>query len=281
MQQQQREDLSILHTQIDRLKTHGPQRGALLLILACAGLVLGAACSSGASSSSATPKATAGAKVNALGTLTNADGWTRVEGLRGKRYCEVLLARIVAGRLNAEVWNSYGLNDCPDAAWKALDATKIKTERGVLAALLNGPRYWLMDAIEKKPDGERQTSTFGTIEMFRAASVDLGPPPPNLAPYGEHRVARQTVFEYSKGVEIYELVSADGKVYVMQSYSQQSNAALTQADLPGLAKQLKLLAGWTYRVRTLDGTLRVLAPNASAVVIQDDFSNTYQLIESN
>jgi hypothetical protein len=279
---QQWEDRNTLRTQIERLKTHAPRLRMPLLILACAGLALSAACSSGASS--ATPKATAGAagaKVNALGTLTNADGWTRVEGLRGKRYCEVLLARIVAGRLNAEVWNSYGLNDCPDAAWRALDAATIKTERGVLAALLNGPRYWLMDAIEKKPAGERQTSTFGTIEMFRAASVDLGPPPPNLAPYTERVVARETVFEYSKGAEVYEIVSTDGKVYVMQSYSQQSNAGLSEADLPGLATQLKLPAGWTYRVRTLDSTLRVLAPNGDATVVQDDFSNTYQLIATN
>ncbi|MDP9235883.1 MAG: hypothetical protein M3P30_00540 [Chloroflexota bacterium] len=270
-----------------RPKTPVPQHRALQLVFAGAGLILGLACSSTASMKSAHPSATAAAsseaaaKVNATGTLTNAQGWPRVEGLRGKRYCEVLLARIVDGRLNAEVWNSYGLNDCPDDAWQALDATAIKTERGVVAALRNGPRYWLMDAIEKKSMGARETTTFGTIEMFRAASVDLGPIPPNLAPYTERRVARETVFEYAKGSEVYELVSTDGEVYVMQSYSQQSNAALSEADLPGLAKQLKPPAGWTYRVRTLDSVLRVLTPTGDASVIQDEFSNTYQLIESN
>jgi len=271
--------------QLARLGTPASQHRTLLLILAAASLILGAACSSTASTKNADPSAKPAASgeptagVNATGTLTNAQGWPRVEGLRGRRYCEVLLARLVSGRLNAEVWNSYGLNDCPDAAWKALDATAIKTERGVLAALLNGPRYWLMDAIEKKADAERQTTTFGALEMFRAATVDLGPIPPNLAPYTERRVARETVFEYSKGAEIYELVSTDGKVYIMQSYSQQSNAGLAGADLPGLAQQLKLPAGWTYRVRTLDSTLRVLAANGEAEVLQDDFSNTYQLIE--
>jgi hypothetical protein len=248
-----------------------------VLIAAGAGLALVSACSSSASTQNASSSSTAGTNASP-GTLTNGQGWPRVEGLRGKRYCEVLLARVVDGHLNADVWNSYGLNDCPDDAWKALDATAIKTERGVLAALLNGPRYWLMDAIEKKPAGERQTTTFGTIEMFLAATVDLGPVPPNLAPYAEHRVARETVFEFSAGAQVYELTDPAGDVYIMQALSQQKDPALSEADLPGLASRITPPAGWTYRTRILDSTLRVLAPGAQAVVIQDDLSNTYQLL---
>lgn len=276
-----------MHTShIQRRRSSASVAPQLLLILVGVSLVLGAACGSSESTGNTSAPATAqpseatdGAK--ATGTLTNDQGWPRVEGLRGKRYCEVLLARVIDGRLDAEVWNSFGLNKCPDAAWKALDATAIKSERGVLAALLNGPRYWLMDAIEKKPTGERQTTTFGTLEMFLGATVDLGPIPPNLAPYTERRVARETVFEFSEGAEVYELITADGKVYVMQSYSQQANASLTEADLPGLGSRLTPPAGWTYRARTLDSTLRVLTHGAEATVLQDDLSNTYQLVESN
>ena len=257
------------------------------LILAGVSLMLAIACSPGKSrdeGSTLTARTVSATPPTARppGTLTNDQGWPRVEGLRSKRYCEVLLATVVDGRLNAAVWNSFGLNDCPDAAWKALDATAIKTERRVLAALLNGPRYWLMDAIEKKPGaGERKTTTFGTLEMFLAATVDLGPVPPNLAPYSEHRVARETVFEYSKGAEIYELTAADGRVFVMQSYSRQSDASLSESDLPGLAGRLTLPTGWTFRTRKLDSTLRVLTPASEAVVIQDDLSNTYQLVAPN
>lgn len=246
-------------------------------MLAGVTLIAGAACGSTSPTSSAEPSPSREAA--AAGTLTNDQGWPRVEGLRGKRYCEVLLLRIVEGRLNADVWNSFGLNECPDEAWKALDAPAIKADRGVLAALLNGPRYWLMDAIEKKPDGERRTTTFGTLEMFLGATVDLGPVPPNLAPYTERRVSRETAFEYAAGAEIYELAAADGKVYVMQSYSQGSQANLTEADLPALAGRLTPPAGWAYRVRTLDATYRVLSAGTVAVVIQDDLSNTYQLVK--
>jgi hypothetical protein len=241
-------------------------------------LAAGVACESGESGTADRREATAA--VSPVGTLTNADGWPRYEGFRGDRYCEVLLARVIEGRLNAEVWNTYGLNDCPPDEWAALDAQAIKTARGALAVILNGPRFWLMDAIERKPtDDERQTTTFGTLEMFLGATVDIGPVPPNLAPYTERRVARETVFEYSSG-NVYELVTADGRVFVMQSYSRQVNPSLTESDLGGLARLLKPPAGWTYRARTLDKPLRVRTAGSEAVVLQDELSNTYQLIES-
>ena len=253
-----------------------------MFVAAAASLVFAAACSSSASikTNDASPKSGA-TTAGPVGTRTNANGWPRVEGLRGKRYCEVLLVRIIEGRLNAEVWNSYGLNDCPDAAWKALDPAAIKADRGVLAALLNGPRYWLMDAIEKKPGGERQESDFGSIRMFKAATVDLGPPPLNPAPYTERVVARETVFEFAKGSEVYELVAADGRVFIMQAYSVQNDPTLTEAGLRSLATRIKPPVGWTYRVRTLDNALRVVSQNDQATVVQDDLSNTYQLVASN
>ncbi len=265
-----------------RVSPHQPS----LILLVGVTLIAGVACNSKASSKSAEPAATPAASREAAtggdptGTFTNAHGWPRVEGTRGRRYCEVLLARLVDGRLKAEVWNTYGLNDCPPAAWNALDAGAIKAKRGVLAVLLNGPRYWLMDAIEKDPAGPRQQTMFGSLTMFRAATVDLGPPPPNMAPYAGHRVARGAIFEYAKGSQVYELVDPSGKVYVMQSYSQQHDADLSASDLPALASRIKLPPGWTYRVRTIDATLRVQSPGPEATVIQDDLANTYSLIGS-
>ena len=252
-----------------------------ILVLAGGSLTIFSACGSTTSSSSASPSSTTNRPFApaSITTPTNDQGWPRVEGLHGKRYCEVLLARLIDARLNAEVWNTYGLNDCPDAAFKALDAAAIATERGVLRALLNGPRYWLMDAIEKKPVSQPQRTTFGTLDMFLAATVDLGPIPPNLAPYTERRVARDSVFEFSAGTEVYELTDPGGKVYVMQSYSEQGDAHLSAADLPGLASRITPPAGWTYKPRTLGSTLRVLTPSGEAVVIQDDFGNTYQLVQ--
>jgi hypothetical protein len=249
---------------------------ALISLFSTASLI---ACGGGSDAADTTPEGGSMTTPTVGATLTNADGWPRVEGLRGDKYCEVLLASAVDGHLVAEVWNSYGLNECPAEQWAALDAAEIKAaHEGVLFALLNGPRYWLMDAIEKKPAGPRETETFGEIKMFLAATVDLGPIPPNLAPYTERTVARETVFEFAAGQEVYQLTDGLGRVFIMQSYSQQSDPGLTEDALAQPGASIFPPPGWTFTSRTLDDTLRVLAPNNEAVVVQDPLGNTYQLI---
>ena len=69
--------------------------------------------------------------------------------LRGDRYWEVLLITVKADLATGEVWNTYPLNDCPQATWKAIDAKKLATDNNVPIAMLNGPRYWLMNSVEK------------------------------------------------------------------------------------------------------------------------------------
>ena len=255
-------------------------RIALSLVAALAFLAA-SACSGGDSASDAT--ATPGPDSEAaLQTTTTANGWTRVEGLRGDRYCEVLLPRIVEGRLNAEVWNTYGLNDCPEDEWKQLDAAAIKEERGSAAALLNGPRYWLMDAIERRPGLERKTSTFGPLQMFQAATVDIGPIPPDLSAFKERRVDRAAIFEFSEGAQIYELHTPEGKTYVMQAYSVQNDPALNEDALAtlGESQKLTLPAGWTYTTRVLDAPLRLQSKDDKGAVVQDNLNNSYTLVET-
>ncbi|HLH28813.1 MAG TPA: hypothetical protein VKW77_07840, partial [Acidimicrobiales bacterium] len=38
-----------------------------------------------------------------------------------KRYCEIIIPKVGTSPLQADVWNTYGLNDCPAKAWAALD----------------------------------------------------------------------------------------------------------------------------------------------------------------
>src|SRR6201996_5268048 len=101
--------------------------------------------------------------------------------LSGKRYGEVLLVTPGEAGPQANVYNSFPLNDCPAELWSALDAQAIATENGVAAALLNGPRYWLMNSIEKEQQGLQIRKTFGGIEMILQATVLLSSMDP--APY--------------------------------------------------------------------------------------------------
>jgi hypothetical protein len=200
-------------------------------------------------------------------------------GLRNLRYGEVLLLRAVDGRFEAEVWNTMGMNDCPQDAWDELDAEAIAADRGALLALLNGPRYWVLDYITANIRAEAPETTFGRLGMFRAAVVDFGTTPPTPGPWVERSILRETVFGFDAGREIYELVAPDGTTYVMQAYSRAVDGALSFEDLAGLGGRLALPDGWTYRVRTLTEELPLLSTDGVATVLQDDLQNTYQRVD--
>lgn len=193
----------------------------------------------------------------------------------GKRYGEVLLVGITESGPEATVYNTFPLNDCPADLWDKLDANALASENGATAALLNGPRYWLMSRIGKCGREVQEHKTFGGIEMIRQATVKLASMDP--APYKVNRVDRKAVFVFEPGREIYELVDPDGRRWVMQTYSQTVDATLTVADLPTLARRLSLPAGWRYEARTPSSPLRVDTTTAEAYVTQDDLANSYSL----
>jgi hypothetical protein len=213
-----------------------------------------------------------GATVTTI-TTTDTIGATT---MRGERYCEVLLVQPKDGTILADVYNSYPLNSCPAPLWEALDPAALAAEHGAALAILNGPRFWLMDSIEKVGEVSGLPKvTFGGIDMYRQASVEVGDGAAASTPYIPHAVDRRTVFSFDAGHEVYELVSADGTVYLMQTWSQQEDPTLVEADLAGLAPRLALPEGWTYRSRTLDEPLRVDTTTAAAQVLQDDLGNSY------
>lgn len=197
------------------------------------------------------------------------------ESMRGKRYCEVLLVKPIDGVPSAEVYNTFPLNDCPVDQWLAMDATAIAAEYAVPLAALNGPRYWLMDHVEAAAGEAPAPVSFGGMEMILRATVDLGSVGAGEPPYTEHHVNRKTVFGFETGSVVYELVATDGSIYVMQSWSQQVDATLDEAGLATLGERLALPAGWTFRVRTLTEPLDVVTTEQDAVVLQDEFKNTY------
>lgn len=209
-----------------------------------------------------------------------AAGTPRKDGLRGVRYCEVLLLTNDAGNFRADVWNTLGMNDCPQADWEALDAEAIGTERGALAAILNGPRYWTLDSITSDIRAGAAETTFGALGMFRAAVIDFGPDLPSQTPYTERSIVRETVFGFDADTEVYELVTPEGTTYVMQAYSQMKDPTLTANVLPDLGGRLDLPEGWAYRIRTLTEPLELLSTNGVATVLQDELQNTYQRVDA-
>ena len=148
-------------------------------------------------------------------------------GPGGKRYCEVLLVRLTPSGLVATVYNTFPLNGCPEVQWAALDVKAIAAANGVPFAELNGPRYWLMDTIDKERSGAEVVKTFGGIAMIEEATVVLGASVAAAEiPYTPHAVSRQASFTFAAGRQVYELVAPDGTVWVMQTYSQIKDPTL-------------------------------------------------------
>lgn len=202
--------------------------------------------------------------------------------MRGLRYCEVLLLNLTESGLQAEVYNTYPLNDCPNDVWQGLDGTAIAAAEQVPFALLNGPRFWLMDAVERLEDGSVISKTFsgsaGGIDMNRYAIVTLGTPDTIGQAYVAQSVDRKARFTFHSGSTIFVLIDTDGNRYVMQSWSQQRDPALTETDLVTLGERLELPDGWTFGTETLDSDLVVDSTGAPAQVFQDELMNTYSLI---
>ena len=208
--------------------------------------------------------------------------FTLREQLHGARYGEVLLVTGRLNRIEATVYNTLGLNECPDDLWQALDTEAIKKAYRARAVILNGPRYFLMDKVSIADPGE-EIFDFGGLQMRRLATVPL--PLTSLLgglhrhPYSEQPVRRTTVYVWNQGREVYELVAPDGATYVMQSYSLAVDRTLTEADLPVLGARLRLPAGWSYRVRRLEDEW-ALSVEREARVVQDELENSYQRVES-
>jgi hypothetical protein len=73
-----------------------------------------------------------------------------IDHMRGVRYGEVLAVFDREGRLEAEVYGTQLLNDCPAELWDTLVAEEIAGEMGALYVKLNGPRHWVLDGLGTK-----------------------------------------------------------------------------------------------------------------------------------
>ena len=70
-----------------------------------------------------------------------------LDDVRDRRYCELFVVKRQGAGLVADVYNTLGLNDCPQAAWDAIDTAKVASELGALRVIRNGPRHFIMDRL--------------------------------------------------------------------------------------------------------------------------------------
>jgi hypothetical protein len=196
--------------------------------------------------------------------------------LRNVRYCEVLVVDRQLKSTWAKVYNTIGLNDCPADKWNALDAKSLKKERGATAVILNGPRYFVMDRNALRRPGE--VDHFDGLDMRLLAILEIKDMAKRV-PYTENTVQRESQYLYERGKYVYELISPQGKTYVMQSYSVEVDKSLNEDGLLKLSSRLKLPKGWQYRARKVDEDFAVSNTGSQAFVVQDDLRNSYQRLQ--
>lgn len=209
--------------------------------------------------------------------MTNEKSQRLISDMRGVRYGEVLAVMAAGTNLQAEVYGTQMINDCPAELWDTLDAAEIAKDMGALFVKLNGPRYWMLDGLGTKVAFvEPVMREFNGLMMRRIATVDLGDKPGTF-PYVERYVNRGAVFFFDAGSVVYEIVNAEGVAYIMQAYCVGVDPTLNQDNLAQLGDRLALPTGWSYRVRILDEELVVDTTDHPATVLQDELENTYTL----
>ncbi len=194
------------------------------------------------------------------------------------RYCEILLAQVDSGEIIAEVWGTQSVNLCPNELWEVLDKDLIAEEYNVTIAIMNGPRYFVIDLSGGSlPESDKENRFYGELEMKYLTTMQRPLSQQQSLAYSIVEVDRNNVWYYRAGRKVYELTDPDGNRYIMQSYSQIVDHDLQLSDLENLGERLELPMGWSFSARIIDEDFA--AENAGiAKVIQDELQNTYQLI---
>jgi len=209
--------------------------------------------------------------------MTDAAPQRLIDHMRGVRYGEVLAMFLRDTGLEAEVYGTQMLNDCPQELWETLNADEIAKDMGAVFVKLNGPRYWLLDGLGSKVAVvDPVFKDFNGIQMRRIATIPIGA---DFAagPYTIRNVNRGAVFFFDAGKTVYELVDPDGRALVMQARCVGVDPNMTEESLATLGERLALPEGWSYRTRVLETELVVDTSTTLATVVQDEFENTYTL----
>jgi len=209
--------------------------------------------------------------------MTNGAPQRLIDRMRGVRYGEVLAVYLRDTGLEAEVYGTQMLNDCPQELWETLDADAIAKDMGAVFVKLNGPRYWLLDGLGSKVAVvDPVFRDFNGIQMRRIATIPLGADFAAGA-YVVRNVNRGAVFFFDAGKTVYELVDPDGRAFVMQARCVGVDSNMSEASLVNLGERLAPPEGWSYRTRVLGSELVIDTSATLATVVQDEFENTYTL----
>jgi hypothetical protein len=195
---------------------------------------------------------------------------------RNLAFCEIV--PVMGNPPIAEFYNTTGVSDCPADKFDAIDAKKLAQQVGADSVFLNPRRHWVMDQMWCFKAGE--DVDFDGVKATWMATMPAEVLKAGTAgPYTPMEIHRSTKYLFEKGKPVYLLTPPDGKVvYVMQAYTNHVEKSLDEKKLGDLGTMLKLPAGWTFKVKTLDKDLTIDPRNSKDVahIVQDNILDTYE-----
>lgn len=193
-----------------------------------------------------------------------------VDNTRNMRFCEI----VVINDGFVDIYNTSGLNACPEDAWNAIDPTDLAKKMNVQSIQKNGPHFWVMDS---QAIGFGETKSFGGIDArwgARAPVSSLGGSE-GSTPYQPFKTCKTQKMVYDAGQKVWEMVDDKGQVWILQAHEAQ----FSLDDLDTLETQMKSLPqGWNWRARTLEEELVLDLKAADCNMgIGDEFHQYYTL----
>src|SRR6185369_8730816 len=95
-----------------------------------------------------------------------------LDDVRDRRYCELIVIKRHGVGFSADVYNTLGLNDCPQAAWDAIDTAKVASQFDAFRVIRNGPRRFIMDRLASG-DADKSAADIQGLAMRPVATLSL------------------------------------------------------------------------------------------------------------
>lgn len=202
----------------------------------------------------------------------------RVADFRAYPQGEIFLLTKTDGGYDALVYNTTGCGPCPDEEFTAIDVERLAAEFGCDLVWKNPRRFWMMDTLTLDLVGEPETLGgvgFNLVAKMRMPAAFDPSMDQSAFAYQPTQIHRDTTYEFLSGRPVYLLRSPEGITWVMQTFTNFIDPALSEDALPELADRLSLPDGWQFRAVTLDQDL-VITTTGLAHIVPDDLANMYQ-----
>lgn len=182
---------------------------------------------------------------------------------RGYLYCELVFNY---GEKGNDIYSTSPLAEAKLDWWAKLDLEELAKEFGAESVYKNGPQWWSMDEV-----GVMASEPVEVAGVDMVFGAHLPPGTLKMKKYAVFNPAKFQNLVWKAGKPVYELMDADGHVYVLQGHKIPTDQLATLGE-----RFKELPEGWQYRAETPEKDLIMkLTPKEPIPSVQDEFDQIY------